>query len=51
MATRKVYLAIDIGAESGRVIAGIWSGRKIRLEEIHRFPTAVCRSMIRCAGT
>lgn len=34
----KVYLAVDLGAESGRVIAGLWNGRKIRLEEIHRFP-------------
>ncbi|MEJ0091643.1 MAG: rhamnulokinase family protein [Limisphaerales bacterium] len=33
----KVYLAIDIGAESGRLIAGIWNGKRIRLEEIHRF--------------
>src|SRR5258708_6539592 len=33
----QVYLAIDLGAESGRVMAGIWNGRKIRLEEIHRF--------------
>jgi rhamnulokinase len=35
----KVYLAVDLGAESGRVMAGIWDGRKLRLEEIHRFPT------------
>jgi len=35
---KKVYLAIDVGAESGRVVAGIWNGRKIRLEEVHRFP-------------
>ena len=34
----KVYLAVDLGAESGRVMAGIWNGTKIRLEEIHRFP-------------
>ena len=34
----KVYLAIDLGAESGRVIAGIWNGKKLRLEECHRFP-------------
>jgi rhamnulokinase len=34
----KVYLAIDLGAESGRVMAGLWNGKKIRLEEIHRFP-------------
>ena len=34
----KVYLAVDLGAESGRVIAGIWNGKKIRFEEVHRFP-------------
>lgn len=34
----QVYLAIDLGAESGRVMAGLWNGRTIRLEEIHRFP-------------
>jgi rhamnulokinase len=35
---QQVSLAIDLGAESGRVIAGIWNGRRLRLEEIHRFP-------------
>lgn len=34
----KVYLAIDLGVESGRVMAGIWNGKKLRLEEVHRFP-------------
>ena len=34
----KVHLAVDLGAESGRVMAGIWNGKKLRLEEIHRFP-------------
>src|ERR1041385_3970132 len=34
----KIYLGIDLGAESGRVIAGLWDGKKIRLEELHRFP-------------
>jgi rhamnulokinase len=34
----KVYLAIDLGAESGRVIAGLWNGKTIKLEEVHRFP-------------
>lgn len=33
----KVYLAIDLGAESGRVIAGLWDGSRLKLEEIHRF--------------
>ncbi|MGH7971467.1 MAG: FGGY family carbohydrate kinase, partial [Limisphaerales bacterium] len=32
------YLAIDLGAESGRVMAGLWNGKSIRLEEVHRFP-------------
>jgi rhamnulokinase len=34
---KKIYLAIDLGAESGRVMAGIWNDRKLRLEEMHRF--------------
>lgn len=34
----KIYLAIDLGAESGRVIAGILNENTIELEEIHRFP-------------
>jgi rhamnulokinase len=34
----RVYLAIDLGAESGRVMAGLWNGKTMRLEEIHRFP-------------
>jgi rhamnulokinase len=33
----QTYLAIDLGAESGRVIAGLWNGKALRLEEIHRF--------------
>jgi len=34
---QKVYLAIDLGAESGRVMAGIWNGKTLRLDELHRF--------------
>jgi rhamnulokinase len=34
----RCYLAIDLGAESGRVVAGLWNGKTIRLEELHRFP-------------
>ncbi len=33
----QVYLGIDLGAASGRVMAGRWNGRSLRLEEIHRF--------------
>jgi len=34
---KKVYLAVDLGAESGRVMAGIWNGKKLQLEEVNRF--------------
>jgi rhamnulokinase len=33
----RAYLAIDLGAESGRVIAGLFDGVRIRLDEVHRF--------------
>jgi len=37
MSTHSHYLAIDLGAESGRVMLGtFWEGR-LTLEEIHRF--------------
>jgi rhamnulokinase len=35
--TEQVYLGIDLGAESGRVMAGAWNGSQIRVEELHRF--------------
>jgi rhamnulokinase len=35
---QQVYLGIDIGAESGRVMAGLWDGKHVKLEELHRFP-------------
>jgi rhamnulokinase len=33
----QVYIGIDLGAESGRVVAGLWDGARIQLEELHRF--------------
>jgi rhamnulokinase len=36
--TRQIYLGIDLGAASGRVVAGLWDGRKMALDELHRFP-------------
>ncbi len=33
-----VYLAVDLGAESGRVVAGHFDGTRIFLEPVHRFP-------------
>jgi rhamnulokinase len=35
---QQVYLGIDLGAESGRVMAGVWDGKTMQLEELHRFP-------------
>jgi rhamnulokinase len=32
------YLAVDLGAESGRVMLGTLSGGRLALEELHRFP-------------
>ena len=32
------YLGVDLGAESGRVVAGLFDGQRIRLDEQHRFP-------------
>lgn len=33
----KVYLAVDLGASSGRVLAGLFDGQRLALEEVHRF--------------
>ncbi|MFW5870988.1 MAG: rhamnulokinase [Verrucomicrobiota bacterium] len=37
MTKHKVYLAVDIGAGSGRVVAGILQKERLRLEEVYRF--------------
>jgi len=37
MAEVKKYIAVDLGAESGRVMLGSVSAKKLLLEEIHRF--------------
>ena len=37
MATKTV-LAVDLGAESGRVMAVQFDGNHLNLEELHRFP-------------
>jgi len=33
----RIYVAIDLGASSGRHVAGRFDGRRLQLEEIHRF--------------
>jgi len=35
--TARCYLGVDLGASSGRVVAGLFDGRKVNLKELHRF--------------
>ena len=35
--TQTVFLAIDMGASSGRHVAGLFDGNRLTLEEVHRF--------------
>ena len=35
--TSQVFLAVDLGASSGRVVAGLFDGSKLALEEVYRF--------------
>ncbi len=37
------FLAFDLGAESGRAMAGWLDGERLRLEEVHRFPNGPVR--------
>jgi len=39
----KNYIAIDLGASSGRVMLGRWDGRTLALEELHRFSNDAVR--------
>ena len=39
------FLAVDLGAESGRVLLGVIADDKLRLHEIHRFPNRPVRTL------
>jgi rhamnulokinase len=39
MPSPAAYLAIDLGASSGRAVVGTLDGAKMRMEEVHRFRT------------
>lgn len=43
MANEKVYLGVDLGASSGRVLAGLFDGERLRLEDVHRFENGAVR--------
>jgi rhamnulokinase len=36
--TGRTFVGVDLGAESGRVVAGTFDGGRVRLDELHRFP-------------
>ena len=43
MALETTFLAVDLGAESGRAVLGRFDGEQITLEEVHRFPNVPVR--------
>ena len=47
-ATKKI-LAFDLGAESGRGLLGLFDGRKLALEVLHRFPNGPAHALIQAA--
>ncbi len=45
MAAEAKYLAFDLGAESGRAVAGFFDGEKLRLIDAHRFSSRSVRTL------
>src|SRR4051812_40758291 len=45
MAKTSDYLALDLGAESGRGLLGRFDGDRLTLEEVHRFPNGPVRML------
>jgi rhamnulokinase len=43
MAQSRTYLAIDLGAESGRAILGAFDGERLTLSDVHRFTNGPVR--------
>jgi rhamnulokinase len=43
MAGESAFVAVDLGAESGRAVLGRFEGERMALEEVHRFPNRPVR--------
>lgn len=41
------YVAVDLGAESGRVVAGVYDGGRLDIREIHRFANLPRRARVK----
>ena len=37
------FIAVDLGASNGRVLAGLWDGERFTVDEVHRFPNGPVR--------
>jgi rhamnulokinase len=44
MTARANFVAIDLGAASGRVFVGEWDGGRFHLEQLHRFSNSAVRA-------
>jgi rhamnulokinase len=44
MTARANFVAVDLGAASGRVFVGEWDGQKFHLEQLHRFSNSSVRA-------
>lgn len=40
---KKIFLAVDIGASGGRVLAGLLANERLELDEVYRFPNGPVR--------
>jgi rhamnulokinase len=45
MSASRKLLAFDLGAESGRGVLGLFDGRRLALEEVHRFANGAVRTL------
>lgn len=43
MTHKAKFIAADLGASSGRVMAGLWDGVRFSFEELHRFPNGAVK--------
>jgi rhamnulokinase len=43
MAEKTAFVAVDLGAESGRAVLGRFDGERMALQEVHRFPNTPVR--------